>query len=403
MSVAEQADQLDALIIGGGIAGLWILDELRRAGFACLLVEREALGAGQTIWSQGIIHGGLKYTLGGLMNPSAEAIREMPSVWRACLAGEREPDLSDAGGGALRAPCCHLWRTATLASKIGMIGARAGLRVAPVVLDRGERPEILRNCPGVVARLDEQVIDPAAVLRALARRNAGRIVLGEVSSARSEGDRVRLRVARASHAALHESVARWLILCAGNGNAALRELLGLPAGRTQVRPLRMVMARGGGLPVLNGHCVDGTKTRVTITTARDSTGRNIWQIGGEVAERGASMSAEKAMRLAADELRAVLPGIDLAGIEWSTYEAPRAEAASPGRIRPDDAVVIEDGAVLTVFPTKLALAPRAAEQVLRRIGGEARRSGGAPPASTDPPVVAPAPWESAAWTRGGAL
>jgi len=66
--------ELDAVIFGGGAAGLWILDELRRAGLAILLLEggRRGLGSGQTIASQGIIHGGLKYTLAGLLTPSAD-------------------------------------------------------------------------------------------------------------------------------------------------------------------------------------------------------------------------------------------------------------------------------------------------------------------------------------------
>src|ERR1700733_7712281 len=84
--------QLDVLIFGGGAAGLWLLDELRRRGARVLLLEADRLGAGQTIASQGIIHGGLKYTLQGGLTPSAMQIREMPGVWRDCLAGRRLPD-----------------------------------------------------------------------------------------------------------------------------------------------------------------------------------------------------------------------------------------------------------------------------------------------------------------------
>ena len=89
MSEAQPV-QLDVVIFGGGGAGLWLLDELVRQGFSALLMEAHGLGSGQTVASQGIIHGGLKYTLSGLLTPSASAIRDMPGVWRACLAGERE-------------------------------------------------------------------------------------------------------------------------------------------------------------------------------------------------------------------------------------------------------------------------------------------------------------------------
>ena len=45
--------RLDVVIFGGGAAGLWLLDELVRAGYEALLLEAGALGAGQTIASQG--------------------------------------------------------------------------------------------------------------------------------------------------------------------------------------------------------------------------------------------------------------------------------------------------------------------------------------------------------------
>src|SRR5690606_11380471 len=37
----------DLVIFGGGVAGLWLLNRAREAGYSALLFEREALGAGQ--------------------------------------------------------------------------------------------------------------------------------------------------------------------------------------------------------------------------------------------------------------------------------------------------------------------------------------------------------------------
>ena len=53
--------QTDIAIIGGGIAGLWLLNRLRDQGFCAILFESDAIGAGQTGVAQGIIHGGMKY------------------------------------------------------------------------------------------------------------------------------------------------------------------------------------------------------------------------------------------------------------------------------------------------------------------------------------------------------
>ena len=99
---------VDLMIFGGGIAGLWTMHEASRRGYSCLLLEAFALGSGQTVASQGIIHGGLKYTLQGMMTGSARRIREMPSIWRKSLAGEQLPDLSQT---EIRSNNCYLWRT----------------------------------------------------------------------------------------------------------------------------------------------------------------------------------------------------------------------------------------------------------------------------------------------------
>ncbi|MEC8427025.1 MAG: FAD-dependent oxidoreductase, partial [Pseudomonadota bacterium] len=59
--------QLDIAVIGGGIAGLWLLNRLQREGYHCALFESEALGSDQSVASQGMIHGGIKYTLSGAL------------------------------------------------------------------------------------------------------------------------------------------------------------------------------------------------------------------------------------------------------------------------------------------------------------------------------------------------
>ena len=130
--------RLDALIFGGGAAGLWLLDRLSRDGHHVLLLESRALGSGQTVASQGIIHGGLKYTLSGLLTKSAKNIREMPNVWRDSLLGKSTPNLTRT---RVRSDCCYLWQTDSITSRAGMIGARLGLRVKPETISTDERPD----------------------------------------------------------------------------------------------------------------------------------------------------------------------------------------------------------------------------------------------------------------------
>src|SRR3990172_674615 len=173
MRMDKTTCELDAVVSGGGGAGLWLLDDLPRRSFRALLIENRALGAGQTIASQGILHGGLKYSLGGLLSGSAQAVGEMTDLWRQCLAGRTQPDLR---GVRILSPYCYLWRTEALASMVGLTAARFGLRTPVSKVAPNERPPALARCPGEVLRVDEQVIDAGSLLGELAHRHTDRIL-----------------------------------------------------------------------------------------------------------------------------------------------------------------------------------------------------------------------------------
>lgn len=373
--------RVDVVIFGGGAAGLWLLDELHRWGYSALLLEASALGQGQTVAAQGIIHGGLKYMLQGWLNRPARQIREMPAVWRSCLSGGRKPHLTRT---PLRAEFCHLWHTATVRSRLGMLGARLGLQVAPRRLAPRERPEVLADCPGTVARLDEPVISPAGLLRNLAEHHWSRILRIDpddgLEFAVADGGcnlpggpagppATSLRAVRLKHPTTGRSVVlqpNLLVFAAGAGNAALRRRAGLAADVMQRRPLHMVLLRGN-LPVLNGHCIEGGRPKLTVTTDRDSAGRTVWQVGGHLAETGVHLKPRDLIARARRELRAAIPRLDLSGVEWSTDRLDRAERSMPGRRRPEAEQMVREGNVVTAWPTKLALVPRLAERIAANI------------------------------------
>ncbi|MCA9244498.1 MAG: FAD-dependent oxidoreductase [Phycisphaerales bacterium] len=381
----------DAVIFGGGVAGLWLLDALSRRGYAAVLLESRALGAGQTITSQGILHSGLKYTLDGLLNASAEGVRDWPAIWRECLRGEQCPDLRAA---RVLSDECHLWRTSNPRSMLGMVGARVGLKVRPEPVAKADRPTPLRECPGSVFRLAEQVIEPASLLSALRAPHASRVALIDGESVDIDGRSVCVHSPTGDEWRLAPNI---VFLTAGAGNAALHAKFGLDFKAMQRRPLHMALAKGP-LPPLFGHCVDGAHTRVTITTARLESGESVWQIGGQVAEDGVALTEDELAQRAKREVASVLPGVDLSGVLWSSYRVDRAEAENAGK-RPSDATVLREGAVVTVWPTKLVLAPRAAELALREMPEPVGHADIAVPPSWPRPAVAAPPWESATWKR----
>ncbi len=393
--------QVDSLIFGGGAAGLWLLDLLRQRGYRVLLLEAATLGSGQTIAAQGIIHGGLKYTLQGLLTPSAVSIREMPLVWRKSLQGEAIPNLSRT---RIRSQCCYLWRTESLKSKLGMIGARIGLRIAPTELKQADRPAVLAQCPGTVSRLDEQVIATDSFLSNLAENNASSLLAinaenGLAFQSDETGNITLVTLTEPNNERSLTIIPTQVIFTAGAGNAKLLQQLGRSTPAMQRRPLHMVMFRGNNLPPLNGHCVDGTKTRVTITSDIDSMGRTIWQVGGQISEEGVQWDSTQLLQRVKEEIMAVLPEINLANVEGSTYRVDRAERQMSHGKRPENIQVTEEANLMTAWPTKMALAPILANDILARIKPPQEKTGWNKEEiafinNWKKPTVATPPWET---------
>ncbi len=360
--------RLDAVIFGGGVAGLWTLDRLSRQGCSVVLLESRTLGYGQTVGSQGIIHGGLKYTLQGWMTKSAQHVRRMPEIWQRALLGQSAPNLTNT---SLRAEACYLWQTDSLVSAAGMLGARLGLQVTPESVAPQERPASLKKVSGTVARLPEQVIHPGSLIADFAAQYHDRLLridpeAGLSFEVSSPGEVAAIELTSPTSGTKLKLVPAHVIFTAGAGNARLRKQVGLESEVMQRRPLHMVLARGA-LPELNGHCIDGLRTRVTITTDRDEVGRTIWQVGGQIAEDGVRMTPLQLTEHAASEVAAVLPGLNLSGVEWSTYSVDRAEGATESGTRPETVQVLCAGNVTTAWPTKLALAPILADEISTRV------------------------------------
>jgi len=390
--------RLDSVIFGGGAAGLWLLDRLSRDGHHVVLLEANALGAGQTVASQGIIHGGLKYSLSGLLTRSAISIREMPATWRNALLGRSVPNLTRT---RLRSDCCYLWQTESLSSRVGMLGARIGLQVKSEAIEAEERPAALANVFGTVARLPEQVICPASFIADLADQYRDRILKidaqqGLQFTLGSPGEVESLQLTSPADGQQLELKPRQVIFTAGAGNARLREMVGLSGDVMQCRPLHMVLARGA-LPELHGHCIDGARTRVTITSDIDCDGRTVYQIGGQIAEDGTSLEPLALVERARAELGEVLPNLDLSHVEWSTYRIDRAEGATSNGARPDSIQVLCAGNVTTGWPTKLVLAPILAQEIASRASSPYISSAFDATALNDwpRPDVASLPWEDA--------
>ncbi len=381
---------VDVLVVGGGSVGLWLIDELRRSGRNAVLVESTALGKGQTCASQGILHGGMKHSLVARPGTFVKALGSMTRIWSECLAGVREPDL---GSVIRRSDSCYFWLTPSLASFVGTIGARFGIRSEVKKIARAALPEVLRGVSGDVYLIDEKVVDPHGLVSELFKRNRQHTIRAGIQrvdfSTRSTVYAVELTDPDGSSSITVRP--EFVVLTAGEGNAELRRVCGLPEKAMLRLPLQILVLRGD-LPDLNGVCLEGIQAKAVITTHRLSRNDAVWQFASE---RIAPNSGEDFVRQALVEISASLPGFNFPRVSISAYTATRAECATEDGGRSSDVAVFKEGNVITAWPTKLVLVPRTVERIMSYLPIQSGISETPREFAEWPrPDVAPLPWPS---------
>ena len=380
----------DVLIVGGGVAGLWLNARLRRQGFATLLVDKGTLGGGQSVKSQGIIHGGTKYALHGALTGASEAIADMPRRWREALNGTGELDLS---GVRLLSDAHYLWSPGTLAGNLTSFFASKAVRSRVGQVKGDELPPALQHprFKGKVYRLAELVLDVPSLIARLAELAGPSLLAAERIEPLREGDElVGLRVDG------RDIRSQRIVFSAGGGTAELLGALGLQQPAMQRRPLHMVLVKAPTLKPLYAHCLGGgPKPRITVTSHPTEDGQWLWYLGGELAEAaGVARDEASQIAVAKKELAELVPWLDLSEAQWATLRIDRAEPAQSSQARPDNAFLAEQGRLLVGWPTKLALSPDFADRVEAALARDGIRptAHAALPALPRPPITGPF-WE----------
>ncbi len=377
----------DVLIVGGGVAGLWLNARLRRQGFATLLVDKGTLGGGQSVKSQGIIHGGTKYALSGALTGASEAIADMPRRWREALEGKGELDLS---GVRLLSDAHYLWSPGTLAGNLTSFFASKAVRSRVGQVKGDELPPALQHAKfkGKVYRLSELVLDVPSLIARLAELAGNSLLAGQQVEPLLDGNElVGLRVDS------REIRAQRIVFSAGGGTAELLASLGLQQPAMQRRPLHMVIVKAPTLKPLYAHCLGGgTKPRITVTSHPATDGEWVWYLGGDLAEAdGVARDEASQIAVAKKELMDLVPWIDLSSAHWATLRIDRAEPAQSALARPDNAFLAEQGRLLVGWPTKLALSPDFSDRVEAALARDGIRPGQHPalPELPRPPLTGP--------------
>lgn len=359
----KQSTKVQIVVVGGGIAGLWLLNRLRGQGYQTILLEKRQLGGQQTLASQGIIHGGLKYALNGVFGPASSAIADMPRRWRECLDGTGELDL---GSCRVLSPHFFMWSSGGYRSRLKTFLGSKALRGRIDPLREGQQPAFFREqqLPGTVYQLTDPVLDVPSLVHTLASANQHCIFHAPY-------------IAMTGPASLTlgelEIQADKIVLCAGEGNETLLADLGVHTPAMQRRPLHMVHVSHDYPHAVFAHCIGedfGMTPRMTITTHPLPDGRNVWYLGGEIAETGVNRDTDEQITFARRELQSLFPSLTLDNARWQTLRINRAEPDTRTGQRPDSAFVDNRDGLMVAWPTKLTLCPDLGDTVLRSLEQE---------------------------------
>lgn len=379
--------QCDLAIIGGGVAGLWTANALRARGYRVVLFSDGPVGQGQTLASQGVIHGGAKYAVAGKLTDSSEQLAGMPSRWRKALDGKGDVDLR---GAQILSEHQYLWSLPSVASQVVTFFGSRLMRGRAASLPKREWPEALSpdGYRGSVFKIDEPVLDPVSVVKRLLAPIEDNVFEAKCEVVGTGGRVECLRTEAAEIRADH------YVFAAGAGNEALLQSVGIDSPGMQRRPLHQLIVRGD-LPPFYSVCIGtGPKPPLVTTTHIDSKGRAVWWIGGDIAEaKGVARSEDEQIAAGQELLGQVLPWIPWKDMEFLTARADRAEPFTGTGDRPPGAYCQKVGNVLVTWPIKLALAPDLADQVMVSLDPPAPHNDTIPPLELPRPSIGKAPWD----------
>lgn len=349
----------DIVIFGGGIAGLWLLSQLKKQGYHAILLESNTLGAGQTILSQGIIHGGTKYAIKQTLTPLAQHIKTMPARWQACLVGQGEVDLTQTKQLASHQ---NLWFPLQFGSQfVGFLASNA-MRSRVEKLKPSHYPHIFQTplFKGHVYSLNEPVLDVPSLLACFRQHYAAYIAKIDTEAMQLLVEETGIKKIVTHGIEIHAQ--RFIFTC-GEQNEMFAKKLQADTIKTQCRPLRMLLIKSLPHP-LYAHCVDKHfKPRLTITSYPTDEGY-AWYIGGEIAEKGASMSAQDTYDYGLSELKQLFPWLSFQNLQWKTLFVNRAEPwQADGKI-PAMPTLTAHRNSLFAWPVKLAYAPLLAQETI---------------------------------------
>lgn len=349
------------IIVGSGIAALWCANHLQSLGHDVVVLEKQEIGCGQTIFSQGMIHGGAKYSLDGQLSKSTISISDMPHIWRNALDGIGYVDLSNS---VKITDFQFLWSSANAASKLlSFFGSKVMSSKMKSITPSDHDLFSSDKFKGSLFKLNEPVVDVQTVLENLANNLDNSILNLEVK-------KIEFRSDNSVDVVTNKDVINCdeVVLAAGEGNEKILQNSNINLFPMQLRPLAMgAVYLNNKIPDIFGHHL-GVSSRPSLTISTHYVnGDQVLYVGGDISESGVFLSDSEQKIKIKDSIKSALYWLDFDIKDIKILRINRAEARNHNLIKPDTFFCEKYKKAIICWPTKLAFAPLLSESVITKI------------------------------------
>ncbi len=359
----------EIVVIGAGIAGLWLTNVLKNNGIDCILLESDAIGAKQTINSQGMLHSGVKYALQGKVTSEMQSISDSEALllWQQAFNGQSIIKLT---ANCKLIDHQYLWSNSNLSSKVANFFVSNLLKSKVEKINVENYPQIFKNTKftGSIYKLYETVLNLPIVLQELfgnVYKNCLKIDGIDLELIKNDSEISKFFINIAGERILLS--AKQYIFTAGEGIQKFSNLF-KNAPQMQVRPLHMVAVKSKNLPLLYGHNIDLQAIPiVTISSHKTLDNQIVWYCGGKIAEDGVNKNTADQILVFKKTLNSLFPWLAFNDQEfsWGGFHINRAEYLQSNGKKPNTATWFKLNNAIFAWPTKLVLAPMMAMDIFK--------------------------------------
>jgi len=390
---------IDILIVGGGIQGLWCLNELTKLGYSSILITDKNIGEGQSLDAQIYKHKGYFYNNLEI----TQHLQEVEGEWNRFISNN---NLKPSQKQQFLA-----FPNQDSADKYTKLWYQGGLNYSPI--NHSQIPPFFKQ--GILSHYfdtTETCYHGQQLITKLVQPVKHLIYQGKIIGFNSSSiDGCVKEVKVIIDDKLFTVAPKHIVLTAGRGNQNL--LNQITKGNSeldyqtqeiqQLRRCQVLVIKGENLPSVSALC----PSLMFFMGCRQVGNENIWLITfgfDDVIklELNQTISIDKIrLQKCLDTLKAVIPNIFELDLDFGLYPAVKAESQALGAgFRPNEDFVSNCGLpnVTLVYPTKLSLAPRASKKVVNQIQNSFNPSGAINPMALGLPetevAIAKERWQS---------